>query len=131
VTVAGELAEPVEDEVESSAGDEVESSAEDVDVLESSLDDEVVSSVVLGVGADVVAVDTMAACCPEAAVVVPIGPTNAITPKASANVAAAVAAIRRRISEMRRRRASRRALAISIGDSGVSGGGEVWDMQPS
>jgi hypothetical protein len=65
---------------------------------------------------------------PGDAVCAPIEPSNAITPKASANVVAAVAAMRRLISEIRRRRASRRALAIAAGDRGVSGVGEVWDM---
>jgi hypothetical protein len=72
--------------------------------------------------------ETIAACRPDEAVVVPIEPSKAITANASANVAAAVAATRRRISEMRRRRASRRALAIWAADSDVSGGGEVWAM---
>jgi hypothetical protein len=77
-----------------------------------------------GVDAD----ETMAACWPEDAVVDPIEPWNAMTPKASANVAAAVAAMRRRMSEMRRRRASRRSRAISFGDRDGSGVGAVMGM---
>ncbi|MEA2284631.1 MAG: hypothetical protein QOJ21_674 [Solirubrobacteraceae bacterium] len=85
----------------------------------------VVVAVVVDAGVD--ADETMAACWPEDAVV-PIEPSNPMTPNASANVAAAVAAMRRRMSEMRRRRASRRSRAISFGDRDGSGVGAVVGM---